>query len=85
LDTIPGVGRRTARALLAELGIDNSADYLYFSYVTLTTVDYGDFVARVTLGRMLSVTEALTGQAYLMTVAALLVSNFRSRRQARAE
>jgi len=52
-------------------------EYVYFSLVTLTTVGYGDFVARSNLGRMLSVTEALTGQLYLVTVVALLVSNLR--------
>jgi hypothetical protein len=55
-----------------------AADYVYFNYVTLATEGYGDLVARTTLGRMLSATEALTGQIYLMTIVALLVSNFRS-------
>jgi hypothetical protein len=53
----------------------NSSDYLYFSFVTLATVGYGDLVARGSLGRMLAATEGLTGQLYLVTVVALLVSN----------
>jgi ion channel len=57
-----------------------SADFVYFSFVTLATVGYGDFVARSSLGHMLAVTEALGGQLYLVTVVALLVSNFRPRR-----
>jgi hypothetical protein len=57
-----------------------SADFVYFSFVTLSTVGYGDFVARSGLGHMLAVTEALGGQLYLVTVVALLVSNFRPRR-----
>ena len=52
-----------------------TADYLYFSFVTLSTVGYGDLVARTNLGRMFSATEGLTGQLYLVTVVALLVSN----------
>jgi hypothetical protein len=56
-----------------------SADYVYFSYITIATVGYGDLVPGTTLGRMLAVTEALTGQLYLVTVVALLVSNYRSR------
>jgi len=50
-------------------------DYLYFSFVTLTTVGYGDLTARGDLGRMLAVTEALAGQLYLVAVVALLVGN----------
>ena len=50
-------------------------DYLYFSYATLTTVGYGDLTAGQDLGRMLAVSEALTGQLYLVTVVSLLVAN----------
>lgn len=46
---------------------------LYFSFVTLTTVGYGDFTARTNLGHTLSVTEALLGQIYLVTVVATIV------------
>jgi hypothetical protein len=48
--------------------------YLYFSFVTLTTVGYGDFTAATNLGRTLATTEALLGQLYLVTVIAVLVS-----------
>jgi len=59
----------------------STADYLYFSYVTQTTVGYGDFTAATGLGRALAVLEALSGQIYLVTVVALLVSNLgRTRR-----
>ena len=46
---------------------------VYFSFVTLTTVGYGDFTARTNLGHTLSVTEALIGQIYLVTVVAAIV------------
>jgi hypothetical protein len=52
----------------------NSATRLYFSLVTLATVGYGDFTAASNPGRMLSVSEALLGQLYLVTVVAVLVS-----------
>ncbi len=55
------------------------ADYLYFSFVTLTTVGYGDLTAATGLGRALAVLEALLGQIYLVTVVALLVSNISHR------
>ena len=50
-------------------------DYMYFSYVTLTTVGYGDFTAASSAGRMIAVSEALTGQLYLVSAVALLVGN----------
>jgi hypothetical protein len=49
-------------------------DFLYFSYITQTTVGYGDFTAKGDLGRALSVIEAMGGQLYLVTVIAVLVS-----------
>ena len=53
----------------------SSADRLYFSFVTLATLGYGDYTAASELGRMLAVVEALVGQLYLVTVVALLVAN----------
>jgi hypothetical protein len=49
-------------------------DFLYFSFVTQTTVGYGDFTAAGNLGRALASLEALIGQLYLVTVIAVLVS-----------
>ena len=56
---------------------------LYYSFTTLATVGYGDFTARSDLGHTLSVTEALVGQIYLVTVVSLIVSNLgrRGRRE----
>jgi hypothetical protein len=51
------------------------AQCLYFSFTTLATVGYGDLVARTDLGRTVSVSEALIGQIYLVTVVSLIVSN----------
>lgn len=58
-----------------EAGTPN--DFLYFSLATLTTTGYGDFTAATELGRTFSVTEALFGQIYLVTVVAVTVSNLR--------
>ena len=54
---------------------------LYFSFTTLTTVGYGDFVARTDLGHTLCVFEMLIGQIYLVTVVSLIVSNLRRPRE----
>jgi len=56
-------------------GAATSTHSVYFSFVTLTTVGYGDFTARTNLGHTLSVTEALLGQIYLVTVVAVIVGN----------
>lgn len=56
-----------------------TADFLYFSFVTLTTVGYGDFTAAEELGRTIAVLEAILGQVVLLTLVARLVSLFRGR------
>jgi Ion channel len=51
------------------------AHCMYFSFTSLTTVGFGDFTARTNLGHTLSVSEALLGQIYLVTVVSLIVAN----------
>jgi hypothetical protein len=53
---------------------------LYFSYVTLATLGYGDYTPAGNFGHTLAVFEALLGQVYLVTVVALLVGNMGGRR-----
>jgi len=54
-------------------------DYLYFSFVTITTTGYGDLTAISGIGRMTAVLEAIFGQLYLITVVALVVQNLGQR------
>lgn len=56
------------------------SQYLYFSFITLAAVGYGDFVPALRLGRALAVLEGLIGQLYLVTVVALVVGSLVSRR-----
>ena len=56
-----------------------TARCLYFSFTTLTTVGYGDLTASSNLGHTLSVTEALVGQIYLVTIVSVMVGNLRRR------
>ena len=53
---------------------------VYFSYVTLATLGYGDYTPAGNLGHTLAVVEALLGQLYLVTVVALLVARMRPAR-----
>lgn len=65
----------SSRPFFAAADQDTTANYLYFSFATQTTVGYGDLVASTNLGRSIAITEALIGQIYLVTVVALIVSN----------
>jgi hypothetical protein len=55
----------------------NNKTLQYFSFTTLTTLGYGDFTAAGAPGRAIAVLEALTGQIFLATLIARLVSAFR--------
>jgi Ion channel len=55
----------------------NLRTYQYFSFTTLTTLGYGDFTAGGSFGRAVAVLEALTGQVFLATLVARLVSAYR--------
>ena len=52
-----------------------TANYLYFSYTTLSTVGYGDYTAAGPLSQMIAISEALFGQLYLVSIVAILVAN----------
>ena len=71
----PVISAVTAQPFFVQTSTPEPIDYLYFSYVTLTTVGYGDFTASTSVGRMVAVSEALTGQLYLVSAVALLVGN----------
>jgi hypothetical protein len=50
------------------------ADGIYFSFVTLATLGYGDFVPKTEVARGLTILEAVAGQLYLGVMVARLVS-----------
>ena len=52
---------------------DDLWDFYYYSFVTLTTVGYGDILALTKPARALSILEALTGQLYLAIMISRLV------------
>lgn len=47
---------------------------MYFSFVTLATLGYGDIVPRSDVARSLAIIEAVAGQLYLAVMVARLVS-----------
>jgi hypothetical protein len=61
--------------VLSHIGADKHAEEVYFSFITLTTVGYGDIAPTAAASRMTSVLEALFGQLYLVTIVAVIVSN----------
>ena len=57
-----------------------TSDALYFSFVTLCTVGYGDILPVSDVARTFAVVEMLIGQIYLVTIVSLIVANLRPRR-----
>jgi hypothetical protein len=62
-------------------GVLDPASMQYFSFVTLTTVGFGDIVAVGSGARTAVALEALIGQIYLVTVVAMVVGNLGRRRE----
>jgi Ion channel len=58
----------------AQAGAHPQSEYLYFSFVTLTTLGFGDLSPSVGLPQALTVMEALLGQVFLVTMVARLVT-----------
>jgi hypothetical protein len=56
-----------------------TGDYIFFSYTTLSTTGFGDLVPQGQPGRMIAGLEMLTGQIFVVTLVAALVSLWRPR------
>lgn len=61
------------------------SQYVYFSYVTLATLGYGDLTPATAVGRLLAVTETIAGSLYLVTAVSLVVSRIGVQRRSRAQ
>jgi hypothetical protein len=79
------VGNLGSQPFFASQETATRSDYMYFSFITMGTVGYGDLTAQGGLGRALAVTEGLFGQIYLVTAVAALVSNLGRARAPRQE
>jgi Ion channel len=69
------IGSVDADALFTGRTTSTVSDQLYFSFVTLSTVGYGDFTPAGDITRTVAIAEMLTGQIYLVTVVSLIVAN----------
>ncbi len=58
---------------IVENSTDDLVDFNYYSFVTLTTVGYGDILGITRAARALSIFEAITGQLYLAIMISRLV------------
>jgi hypothetical protein len=59
-----------------QTGQHSESDFVYFSFITLTTVGYGDLTPTTGLPRTMAVTEALVGQVFLVVLVARLVAMY---------
>lgn len=64
----------------AQPGAHSQSDYAYLSYVTLTTVGFGDLTPGTGIARSVIILEALVGQIFLVTLVARMVSIFGTQR-----
>ena len=55
---------------------DSLSSYIYFGFVTLTTLGYGDITPATPLARSLSSFTALFGQLYLVIIMALIIGKY---------
>ena len=63
-------------------GLSGLSDFIYFSFVTLTTLGYGDITPASPLAHSLAILFSVTGQLYLTMIIAMLVGKFLSEKQA---
>jgi hypothetical protein len=61
-------------AFFAQPGAHSQGEFLYFSFVALTTLGFGDLSPSVGLPQALTVLEALLGNIFLVTLVARLVT-----------
>jgi voltage-gated potassium channel len=66
------------RHISAELPL--LSDFVYFTFITLTTVGYGDITPALPITKMLSVVIAVSGQFYVAVIIAIIVGKVNSNR-----
>ncbi len=75
----------TSGTYFAQPGPHGPPDFVYFSYITMATVGYGDLTPAPGLPRTTSALEALVGQIFLVVLVARLVAMYTPSFMRRAE
>ncbi len=57
-------------------GMLNITDFMYFSFVTMTTIGYGDISPAIPKTMMASILLAVLGQVYLTVIVAIMVGKY---------
>jgi len=61
---------------LDESVINNEIEFIYFSYITLTSLGYGDITALTPIARTLAYIEVIIGQFYMAVLVGALVGKY---------
>lgn len=77
--TVPGAYTSQMGEILTGAHIDASPP-LYYTYITLASVGYGDITPLMPVSRSLATLMAVSGQFYIAVIVALLVGKFSSQR-----
>jgi hypothetical protein len=67
------VGRLSAEPFFNQTADPELFDYVYFSFVTMTSLGYGDFSPALAIGKGLVIVEVLLGSVFLVVLVARLV------------
>jgi len=67
---------------LGESVTGSSSEFIYFGFVTLSTLGYGDITPSTALARSMSIFTSLLGQLYLVIIMALIIGKFLSAKSA---
>ena len=67
---------------LGEPVAGSASEFIYFGFVTLSTLGYGDITPSTPMARSMSIFTSLLGQLYLVIIMALIIGKFLSAKKA---
>ena len=59
-----------------DLTASRTSDYIYYGFVTLTTLGYGDIAPQIPIAKSVATLTSVSGQIYLAVIIALLVGKY---------